>query len=99
MDLLEKIDMYTWDGEYTNPVNEESAYQKFFAKKLEATGKSLDDMSDDEKKKFFNMVDKEWKADDEKKTNEDRKEEDEDESKEHEDSESEEEEKKEHEEE
>jgi len=58
MDLLEKIDIYV-GGE----VNEESGYQKFFKGKLQKAGfDSVADMSDQEKKDFFNMVDKEWKG-------------------------------------
>ena len=33
---------------------EENEYQEFFKKALEKTGKSIPDMSDDEKKDFFN---------------------------------------------
>jgi hypothetical protein len=43
-------------------VKEENDYQEFFKKALEKTGKSIPDMSDDEKKKFFNAVDKAYKA-------------------------------------
>ena len=42
-------------------------YQKFFNKKLKKYGvDSPEDLSDEEKKKFFNEVDKEWKGDNEK---------------------------------
>ena len=42
------------------------AYQKFLDDKLKGMGKdSLADLSDEETKKFFEEVDKEWKADDE----------------------------------
>jgi len=52
MNILEKINNY---------LNEESAYQKFFNKKLKEAGvNSPDDLSDEEKKKFFNMIEKEW---------------------------------------
>lgn len=61
MDLLEKIDLYV--GE----INEESEYQKFVKGKLADAGKSLGDMNDEETKKFFAMIDKEWKSEDEKK--------------------------------
>ncbi|KFZ25659.1 MAG: hypothetical protein KQ78_02152 [Candidatus Izimaplasma bacterium HR2] len=61
MDLLEKIDLYVEN------INEESDYQKFVKKKLADTGKSLGDMNDEETKKFFLMLDKEWKSKDEKK--------------------------------
>lgn len=43
-------------------VKEENDYQEFFKKALEKTGKSITDMSDDEKKKFFNAVDKAYKG-------------------------------------
>lgn len=52
--ILEKID---------NFLSEESAYQKWFAKKLKEAGvKSPDELSAEEKKKFFNMIDKQWKG-------------------------------------
>ena len=41
-------------------MTEESEYQKFFAKALEKTGKSIPDMSDEEKKAFFNKIDAAW---------------------------------------
>ena len=41
---------------------EESAYQAFFKKALEKTGKSIPDMSDEEKKDFFNKIDSAWKG-------------------------------------
>lgn len=42
-------------------------YKKFFAKKLEKYGvKSPDELSDADKKKFYDEVDAEWKAEDEK---------------------------------
>lgn len=54
MDVIRKIG---------NFLNEESEYQKFFNKKLEKYGvKSPDELSDEEKKKFYNEVDKEWKG-------------------------------------
>ena len=56
MKILEKIDQY---------LNEKQSYKEFFEAKLKEMGKSIDDMSDEEKKKFFNMIDKEWKADNE----------------------------------
>lgn len=41
-------------------------YQRFFDKKLKKYGvDSPEDLSDDEKKKFYNEIDKEWKSDDE----------------------------------
>ena len=41
---------------------EENAYQEFFKKALEKTGKSIPQMSDDEKKAFFNKIDSAWKG-------------------------------------
>jgi hypothetical protein len=41
---------------------EESAYQAFFKKALEKTGKSIPAMSDEEKKAFFNKIDSAWKG-------------------------------------
>ena len=39
---------------------EEADYQTFFKKALEKAGKGINDMSDDEKKEFFNKVDTAW---------------------------------------
>jgi hypothetical protein len=39
---------------------EEADYQTFFKKALEKAGKGINDMSDDEKKSFFNKVDTAW---------------------------------------
>lgn len=41
---------------------EESEYQEFFKKALEKAGKSIPSMSDEEKKKFFNNIEKTWKG-------------------------------------
>ena len=41
---------------------EENAYQEFFKKALEKTGKSIPNMSDEEKKAFFNKIDSAWKG-------------------------------------
>ena len=41
---------------------EESEYQEFFKRALEKAGKSIPDMSDEEKKKFFNNIEKTWKG-------------------------------------
>lgn len=41
-------------------MTEESEYQTFFKKALEKAGKSITQMSDDEKKKFFNKIDAAW---------------------------------------
>lgn len=43
-----------------NIVKEESEYQTFFKKALEKSGKSISQMSDDEKKAFFNKIDAAW---------------------------------------
>jgi len=43
-------------------MTEESEYQTFFKKALEKTGKSIPQMSDEEKKAFFNKIDKAWKG-------------------------------------
>jgi hypothetical protein len=43
-----------------NIVKEESEYQVFFRKALEKAGKSITDMSDEEKKAFFNKIDATW---------------------------------------
>lgn len=51
-------------------MREESDYQKFFRKSLKATGKSIPDMTDSEKKEFFNKIDNAWQAKGEKKENE-----------------------------
>ncbi len=39
---------------------EEAEYQEFFKKALEKAGKSISQMSDDEKKEFFNKIDSAW---------------------------------------
>jgi hypothetical protein len=41
---------------------EENEYQQFFKKALEKTGKSIPDMSDEEKKAFFNKIDAAWQG-------------------------------------
>ena len=42
------------------------AYKKFFDKKLKKYGvKSPSELSDEEKKKFFDEIDKDWKGDNE----------------------------------
>ncbi len=43
-------------------MKEEQDYKALFNHMLDKTGKSIPDMSDDEKKKFFNAVDKAYKA-------------------------------------
>lgn len=58
--------MKSFKGFMTEGSKEE--YQKFFDKKLKKYGvDSPDDLSDEEKKKFYDEVDKEWKADHEEK--------------------------------
>jgi len=46
---------------------EETEYQSFFKKALEKAGKSIPQMSDEEKKAFFNKIDATWKGRGEKK--------------------------------
>lgn len=46
-------------------IKEETEYQKFFKAELEKSGKTIGDMGDDEKKEFFNMIDRKFKAKDE----------------------------------
>ena len=48
-------------------LREETEYQKFFAKALKKSGKSIPQMSDEEKKTFFNKIDAAWKGKGEKK--------------------------------
>jgi hypothetical protein len=48
---------------------EEAEYQTFFKKALEKAGKGINDMSDDEKKVFFNKVDAAWNGKGEKNEN------------------------------
>jgi len=43
-------------------IQEESDYQSFFKKALEKAGKSIPQMSDQEKKDFFNKIEKAWKG-------------------------------------
>jgi hypothetical protein len=43
-------------------VKEEQDYQDLFKAMLDKSGKSIEGMGDDEKKKFFNAVDKAYKA-------------------------------------
>jgi NCAIR mutase (PurE)-related protein len=43
-------------------VKEENDYQQLFKTMLDKSGKDIGSMSDDEKKKFFNAVDKAYKA-------------------------------------
>jgi hypothetical protein len=48
-------------------MKEEAEYQQFFKKALEKAGKSITDMSDEEKKDFFNKIDSAWDGKGEKK--------------------------------
>lgn len=43
-------------------VKEENEYQQLFKHMLDKSGKSITDMSDEDKKKFFNAVDTAYKA-------------------------------------
>ena len=43
-------------------VKEEHEYQQLFKQMLDKTGKDINSMSDDDKKKFFNAVDTAYKA-------------------------------------
>jgi hypothetical protein len=43
-------------------ISEESEYQTFFRKALEKTGKSIPEMSEEEKKAFFNKIDAAWSS-------------------------------------
>ena len=53
--LLDRID------DRIDELQEESDYQKFFNKKLKKFGaNSIDDLSDEDKKKFFAEIEKEW---------------------------------------
>jgi hypothetical protein len=63
--MKELIDKYIGVSEQEEEDKEkDSAYQKFFQKKLKKYGvKSPAELSDADKKKFFDEVDKEWKAD------------------------------------
>jgi len=48
-------------------INEETAYQAFFKKALKKFGvEEPDELSGDKEKEFYNYIDKNWKADDEK---------------------------------
>lgn len=50
-------------------MTEETEYQAFFTKALEKTGKSIPDMSDEEKKAFFDKIDSAWNGKGEKSEN------------------------------
>lgn len=58
MYITEKINKYLRE-------DDKAAYRKFFNAKMKEWGiKSPDELSKEEKKKFFNMIDKEWKKED-----------------------------------
>ena len=50
-------------------MTEETEYQAFFSKALEKSGKSIPDMSDEEKKAFFDKIDSAWNGKGEKSEN------------------------------
>jgi len=55
MSIIDKIDRY---------ITEETAYQKFFKKKLKEAGVSSPaELKGNKKKEFFDMIEKEWKGD------------------------------------
>jgi hypothetical protein len=68
--MKELIDKYLGEAEEEEKEDDkkkDTAYQKFFQKKLKEYGvKSPDELSDADKKKFFDEVDKGWKGKNEK---------------------------------
>lgn len=66
-DLKEKKVEEDLNEETDDTLNEEQTkYMKFFQKKLKAKGvNSPSELSKEEKKKFFDMIDKEWEAENE----------------------------------
>ena len=46
----------------TASYREDSSYQKMFKKELDKAGKGIGSMSDQEKKDFFNKIDKKYKS-------------------------------------
>ena len=55
------------EAECKKTVKEETEYQKFFAKKLEKFGVSNPaELSDEDKKKFYDEIEAEWEGNDEK---------------------------------
>ena len=55
MNIQEKLDIFL--------LNEESAYEKFFKEKLKKWKvKSPSELSKEDKVKFFNEIDKQWKG-------------------------------------
>lgn len=62
-DLMTRIDRLLTEKQATGG---DVAYKAFIEKKLKKWGvDSIDDLSAEDKKKFFSEVEKEWKADDE----------------------------------
>lgn len=57
-----KITKETFKNIVREVMTEESEYQDFFKRALEKTGKSIPDMSDEEKKSFFNKIDAAWQG-------------------------------------
>lgn len=56
MKILDKIDKYLRE--------QDTKYQEFFKKKMKEWDiSSPEDLSDEDKKKFFNEIEKEWKGD------------------------------------
>jgi hypothetical protein len=63
MNITDKIGIYLMSEQKEGT---DAEYDAFVAKKLKAYGvDSIDDLSPADKKKFFNEIEKEWKADDE----------------------------------
>jgi len=62
-----KITKEQFKGIVKEVMIDESEYQEFFKKALEKAGKSIPDMSDEEKKAFFNKIDAAWDTKGEKK--------------------------------
>lgn len=59
MNIVERIEKYLKEAE-----GDKEAYQKFFQSMLKKFGvKSPSELDDDEKKKFFDAIDKGWKGD------------------------------------
>ncbi len=57
-----KITKEQFKGIVREVMIDESEYQEFFKRALEKAGKSIPDMSDEEKKAFFNKIDAAWDA-------------------------------------
>lgn len=64
--LKEKIVAKLTDTDPIDESEKDKKYDAFVAKKLKAAGfDSIGDMNDEETKKFFNMIDKEYNTEDE----------------------------------